>query len=256
MSNYNTETYEIKPQFKYSVAVNSSLSRLKQLADIDIGSETSEFHKAKAIIGYAHQLFTHDGDNEPSSADPLTILREAKAGQSFRCVEYSTLAVGLLWAHEIPARTIGLKTSDVETRQFEAGHVVIEFWSKDYKKWVMCDVQTGIMPTHNEVPLSAYELASYLQAHESIVFMPINRSKLKQDTGFGDNGSYEEWIKEYLCFIDTPLDMTFDNKDRRNQQIVMLVPNDGKYPRSFQGLFDMNALYTHSVKDFYPYQHI
>lgn len=252
MSNYNTETYEINPHFKYSIADNSSLARLRQLADINIGSGTSEFHNAEAIVGYVHQLFAHDGDNEPSSADPLTILSEAKAGQSFRCVEYSILAVGLLWAHRIPARTIGLKTSDVETRKYGAGHVVIEFWSVDYNKWAMCDVQAGIIPTYDKIPISAYELASYLQSNEDVIFSPIKYSRFKQNARYGDKESYKEWIKEYLCFIDTPLDLTLDNGDRRKQQIVMLVPNDKKYPISFQGLFDMNALYTHSVKDFYP----
>lgn len=256
MGAYNTETYEISPHFKYSIADNPSLDSLKQLANIDIKSETSEFSKAEYIIGFSHQLFTHNGDNEPSAADPLTILREAKEGQSFRCVEYSTLAMGLLWAYKIPARTIGLKTCDVEIRKYGAGHVVIEFWCKDYNKLVMCDVQAGIIPKHNEIPISAYELSNYLKFHETITFAPIEHSRFKQNSRYGDKKSYEEWIKDYLCFIDTPLDLTFDIKDRRKQQIVMLVPLDKKYPKSFQGLFDMNALYTHSVKDFYPELHI
>ncbi len=238
-------------QFEYPIQGSPILSELKHLSGIELNSEKSELENAKDIIGYAHSLFTHDGDNNPSSADPLTILKEALAGQSFRCVEYSTLATGLLWANGIPARTIGLKTSDVETREYGAGHVVIEFWSDDLNKWVMSDVQAGLIAESENVPLSAYELRQHLDSGKPVNYIPVTGSKFVPNDPFGERPSYSDWIHEYLYFIDTPTSLTLGNEDKSKEQIAMLIPEGTQPPKTFQGMFEMNALYTHKPQDFY-----
>jgi hypothetical protein len=239
--------------FSYPVQNNPILDDLKRLADVKVDSAKNELEKDRAIIGYAHSLFTHDGDNTPLAADPLTILKEAKAGKSFRCVEYSTLAAGLLWAYGIPARTVGLKTQDVETREYGAGHVVIEFWSHDQAKWIMSDVQAGIIPFYQDKPLSAYELRQTLDEKHAAIYKPVADSRFAgDDAPYGDKQNYSEWIHEYLYFIDTPVELTLGNEDKPRQQIAMLVPDGVKPPEMFQGMFKMNAVYTNSVADFYP----
>ncbi len=252
MEKYNTETIETDFQFQYPIKDDPILIDLKRVAGVQVDSAKSELQNIKDIIGYAHRLFTHNGDSTPSLNDPLTILKEAKAGQSFRCVEYSTLATGLLWANGIPARTVGLKTSDVETREYGAGHVVIEFWSSEFEKWVMCDVQAGIIPQYEDNLLSAYELNQKLGQNDSITYVPVTGSRFSADKPYDDRPNYSDWIREYLYFIDTPVRLTLGNEDKRAQQIAMLVPLGVKPPKMFQGMFEMNAVYTHSVLDFYP----
>ncbi|HVX48072.1 MAG TPA: transglutaminase domain-containing protein [Candidatus Saccharimonadales bacterium] len=110
-------------KFDYPIRNNPTLAELREASGIKTDLTKSTLENAKNIIGYVHNLFSHDGDNTPSSNDPLTILKEAQVGKSFRCVEYSTLAAGLLWASDIPARAVGLKTRDVETREYGAGHL-------------------------------------------------------------------------------------------------------------------------------------
>ncbi len=240
--------------FDYPIAHNPILAELKQITGIELDTSKDELENTKVIIGYVHKLFTHNGDNNPTASDPLTILKEAQAGQSFRCVEYSTLAAGLLWANGIPTRTVGLKTSDVETREYGAGHVVIEFWSKQFNKWVMSDVQAGIIPESEQLPLSAFELAQKVNRNKPVTYTPVAGARFSGIGEYSDRPSYTEWIKEYLYFIDTPVHLTLGNEDKRRQQIVMLVPLGAKPPVTFQGMFKMNALYTSSTKDFYsPY---
>lgn len=227
------------------------LAQLKTLAEIKPDHTNSEIENAKAIIGYAHSLFAHNGDNMPSASDPLTILKEAQKGQSFRCVEYSILAAGLLWAHGIPARTIGLKTSDVETREYGAGHVVIEFWSRDLDKWVMSDVQAGLIVEYEDLPLSAYELKQCLDDKKPPNYIAVPHSSFNPDALYDGKPDYSDWIYEYLYYIDTPVSLTLGNEDRRKQRIVMLVPEGSPLPKTFQGMFEINAQYTHSSKNFY-----
>lgn len=85
MNTYNETTKELDFHFQYPIESNPVLAELRAVASIDL-PDADELEKAKAIIGYAHKLFTHNGGNEPSAADPLTILQEAKSGKSFRCV--------------------------------------------------------------------------------------------------------------------------------------------------------------------------
>ena len=227
------------------------LSELRHLATFEFQSADSTAEKAKIIIGFANGLFSHSGDNCPSADDPVTILKEAQDGQAFRCVEYSTLAAGLLWAYGIPARTIGLKTSDVETRGYGAGHVVIEFWDDQLHKWVMSDVQAGLIAIQSEVPLSAHELKQQLTDNKPVIYVPVAGSSFTQEATYDDMPGYTDWIYEYLYFIDTPLSLALGNGDKADEKIVMLVPPNVRAPKMFQGMFEMNALYTTNAAKFY-----
>jgi hypothetical protein len=250
MAQSTPETAEIPFHFDYPIRNNPILAELKRLSGIEAEPAKSNLENAKDVIGYAHGLFTHDGENVPSSNDPLTILKEAQAGQSFRCVEYSALAAGLLWANGVPARTVGLKTKDVETRKYGAGHVVVEFWDSSHSKWIMSDVQAGIIPMNEDNPLSALELKKQLDDGKPVSYKLVANSKF-QPGAYDDKPSYSDWIREYLYFVDTPTSLTLGDEDRSKQQIVMLVPDDAQPPRVFQGLFEMNAIYTNSPQDFY-----
>jgi hypothetical protein len=248
---YNTDTPEVNFEFKYPVEDDPIFSELRNIADIKLSPTTTELEQCKTVIGYAHNLFAHNGDNEPSSFDPLTIIKEAKAGKSFRCVEYSLLATALLWAYGVPSRMIGLKTSDVETREYGAGHVVIEFWSRERQKWIMCDVQAGIILKADDALLSAFELGQKINQKQPLDYVLVDHSRFIAGP-YDNKPSYVEWVGEYLYFFDTPIETIFAPIDKRKEQIAMLVPLNVAPPKMFQGMFKMNAVYTHSVIDFYP----
>lgn len=251
MPEYNTISSVQTIPFVRPNPADQILEEIKKLAQIEIPSNASEIVRACLLIGYAHSLFTHSGNNLPSANDPLTILKEAQSGQSFRCVEYSLLASALLCAYDIPARLIGLKTSDVETREYGAGHVVIEFWSNDLQKWIMSDVQAGILLDTNSSLLSAFELGEAIHNSKPIGYSQVTWSRFKDSEPYDGHSTYANWIQEYLYFYDTPLEYDFKHKDRSKERIVMLVPEDATPPKMFQGIFAMNVQYTQSVLDFY-----
>jgi len=252
MSVYITDSQEIGVVFKYPDLNDPILEELRKLAKIQLPERTNSIQKAKIIIGYVHGLFKHDSDNKPSVFEPLTIIKEAQRGKSFRCVEYSLLATALLWAYQIPARMIGLKTSDVETREYGAGHIVLEFWSNKLNKWVMSDVQAGVIPTYDGKPLSVLEVRNLLYENNKPSYTLVVGSKFIKDKMFASEADYSKWIEEYLYFMDTAKEVSFAAVDRSKQLIVMLVPLHIKSPKIFQGVFEMNAIYTHSILDFYP----
>lgn len=57
----------------------------------------------------------------------------------------------------LKARIIGLMTKDVETTKYGAGHVLLEAYLDDLKKWALFDGQWDAVPMINNIPLNAVE---------------------------------------------------------------------------------------------------
>ena len=254
MDKYLTDLSEINCTYKYPNIDDPIFDNLRLITQVKLYSKPSNYDRAKAITGYVHNLFTHDGDAIPSSFDPITIINEAQEGKSFRCVEYSFLATTLLWAYDVPARMIGLKTKDVETREYGAGHVVIEFWDSDNNQWTMCDVQAGIIPVYQDKTLSAVALGQAYDRNHPVELSPLPESRFGSTPNFKDNESYMKWIHEYLYFFDTPIrtKLSYSGNEMKAEQRIMLVPIGVNPPEMFQNMFKMNMVYTHSTLDFYP----
>ncbi|TFB07995.1 hypothetical protein E3V08_06165 [Candidatus Atribacteria bacterium MT.SAG.1] len=248
MKSYITDRSEISINFKYPDFNDSLFVELRKMTNINLDN-LSEIDKMREISGYAHSLFSH-GNDKSSLLNPITIIEEARKGKSFRCVEHSFLGAGLLWAYGIPARTIGLKTKDVETREVYAGHYTIEFWNYEFKKWIMIDVQFGIIPKYKEGFLSAFELGEKLDQGLPVKYIPIVKSRFSSEK---NSKEYTEWIHKYLYFFDTFLNLKLNTteENRFSDKRVMLIPLGVNPPKVFQRIFPINAIYTHSVLDFY-----
>lgn len=252
MQKYIIDKPEIDFNFQYPNTNDHIFTELKNITKIDFNIETNELDKVKIIAGYVHNLFSHNGNNKPSSLNPIEIINEARQGKSFRCVEYSYLTTALLWAHNIRARIIGLKTEDMSIRESSAGHVVVEFWNTEFKKWIMIDVQEGVIPKSENILLSAFEFGEKIDKNLAINFITVINSRFST---IKDIGEYINWIRQYLYFFDTPIKNIFSEKlteeDRLKEQKIMLIPIDIEPPKVFQKISPINAIYTHSVLDFY-----
>lgn len=116
-------------RFTYEQNINNvflNMLRGRHQLDEVVKGATSDTEKALRMLHWVHQQWKHNGSNEPSKPDALTILEEAKEGKQFRCVEYGVVATSCLNSIGLPARVMGLKTKDVETTASGAGHVLLE----------------------------------------------------------------------------------------------------------------------------------
>lgn len=209
----------------------------------------TEFEKVQAVTEWVSKLWSHNGDNVPEQSDPLYILDSVtNDGEQYRCVEYGVVISGCLNALGIPSRTIGLKTQDVETREYGAGHVACEAYLKDYEKWVFIDGQWGLIPLMGEVPLNAVQLSEVI----------LHPEKYEESLGFysfldgnGSHKDYCDWILEYLYYFDvTGYTRTADGFEAVS---LMLTPMDSESPEIFQIHYPLEIdIYTHSVPLFYP----
>lgn len=223
---FDSATKNDNYKFIYQTLENSpELSILKTDYKIDSVAQkgTTELEKQLALLAWTNSRWQHNGSNEPSKSDPLTILKEAAAGNKFRCVEYGIVLRSVLAAAGFKARTLALKTKDVEITESGAGHVLTEAWSYTYQKWYLLDGQFNAVPTLNGIPLNAVEFQEAIINKEQYTIINFNgelSKKLKRE--------YLQFVSPYLYYFDFKFDQRDVPANQRfsvnNKNSLMLVP--------------------------------
>ncbi|MFO8000443.1 MAG: transglutaminase-like domain-containing protein [Marinilabilia sp.] len=233
---------------------NDYLSKLRKQYGIDdlVKGQNNDLDKIKSVLDWTNKQWEHNGSNKPSKQDALTILKEAHEGKQFRCVEYGIVATTALNSIGIPARTLGLKTQDVEKVMSGAGHVVTEVYSKEFEKWIFIDPQSNIIPTLNGIPLNGVEFQREIYNKNEKLKLVNKQGELSTE----DSEKYINWVGKYLFYFD----VLFDQKTPDSSNVkkingmtkLTLVPVGHKEPRIFQRKNKIDfSYYTHSLKDFY-----
>ncbi|WP_276498940.1 transglutaminase-like domain-containing protein [Pontibacter litorisediminis] len=222
--------------------------RTKYNLDAIVAGAANDTEKALRMVNWVHQQWQHNGMNEPSSPDALTILAEVKDGKQFRCVEYGIVTTACLNAIGLPARTMGLKMKEVETIEFGGGHVLLEVYLPDLKKWAMLDGQFDVMPVLNNVPLNAVEF-------QQAIANNYNKLEIRSLSG-ASKAQYVNWVYPYLYYFDVRFDnregVAFERETVDGKASLMLVPVGAKIPEVFQRKHKMDRYkYTNSLTDLY-----
>ena len=203
---------------------NPFLAKLRSSYHLDriVAGPGGDLERLHRLTAWVHSRWAHNGSNEPSKGDALTILTEAKLGKEFRCVEYSEVLAAAANAVGIPARVLNIKTEDVETRAGGAGHVVVEAFLPDRRKWVMADGQFGIMPMLGKTPLNAVEFqAALARKNPRLNLGPDPQTSL---------ADYADFVRPYLYYFDAKLKAHYDPDGMVRSAGVMLVPLGAKEP--------------------------
>lgn len=252
---YSMEAPDTLYRFLYSdTLANEYLRELRNTYKLDVlaNSHERELDKILSILDWTSNQWEHNGSNNPSRQDALTILKEAHKGKQFRCVEYGIVATSALNSIGIPARTIGLKTRDVEKVMRGGGHVVTEVFSKEYDKWIFIDPQFDIMPVLNGNPLNGVEFQKEIY-NKNVNLKLINKQGELNKT---DSENYIKWVGKYLFYFDVLFDQSTLNsnnfKSINRMTKLTLVPVGCKEPRIFQRHSKIDySYYTSSLNDFY-----
>ncbi|MGB6034696.1 MAG: transglutaminase-like domain-containing protein [Cryomorphaceae bacterium] len=218
-----------------------ALDQLTEQAD-------SDMDKAMILLNWTCNRWKHNGSNRPKKSDALTILAEVDEGKSFRCVEYGIVLAATLNSVGIPARILELKTKDVETSKYDAGHVVSEAYIPQFNKWVFMDGQVNYIPFLDNVPLNAVEYQNAVVNHrDRLELRNINGTLSKRQAN-----KQIKWVAKYLFYFDTLFDASKSGIKCKGKSKIMLVPLQEKNPTIFQIEYKIdNCLYTNNLKDFY-----
>ncbi|QHJ07044.1 transglutaminase-like domain-containing protein [Hymenobacter busanensis] len=210
--------------------------------DATVAGKTTDLAKAQAVCAWVHGRLQHNGHIPTKKTDPMGILQDAQMEQQVQCEGFGIVLAAALQSVGIPARPLYLKTADSETRGQAAGHVATEAWLREQQKWVLVDAQWDVIPTQDGTPLNAVELQRALTSDAANL-----RGLTSTDAKWK---FYFKWLKEYLYYLDTPLDNRFGSKT--STAGLMLVPVGAKKPVVFQRTTRLhNIRYTHSVATFY-----
>lgn len=249
-------TNEMNKQIRFIYSDSADNTFLRQLRN-DYGLQDlisvckNDLERVFKVMKWTSSQWNHSGNNTPSKNDAITILKEAKEGSRFRCVEYAIVLSSALNSIGIKSRVLALKTKMVETTEYGAGHVLTEVYLREYEKWIMADPQFNLVPFYENTPLNAVEFQNCIASGKEIKLYnldgPVNKiSELL----------YKQFIPKYLYYFD----ISFDNRqglDSEKLKIdgkskLMLVPIGSKNPVIFQIIEKIdNCIYTNSIADFY-----
>ncbi|GAA4381406.1 hypothetical protein GCM10023186_20810 [Hymenobacter koreensis] len=241
---YTATTDASAHTFQYGSPTDAYLETMRDRYGLDrvVAGKTTDLAKAQAICAWVHGRLNHNGHIPTKKTDPMGILQDAQAEQEVQCVGFGIVLAAALQAVGIPARPLYLKTADSETRGSAAGHAATEAWLSEQQKWVLVDAQWDVIPTLGGTPLNAVELQQALATgNEDLRGLTTTNAKWK---------FYFKWLKDYLYYLDTPLDNRFGAK--MSTAGLMLVPEGAKKPVVFQRTTRLHNLrYTHSPTTFY-----
>lgn len=255
------ENTNVNPEYKFRYADTSKNEYLRNLRlnyelDKIVANHNADFEKIKAIVDWTSKQWQHNGSNVPSASDPLTILKEAKEGKMFRCVEYGIVSSAALSSIGFPSRVLALKTADVSTVKFSAGHVVAETYSKELDKWIFIDAQFNAIPVVNDIPLNAVEFQKAIHEKNDNLKIVSKQGDFSEQ----EKENYIKWISKYLYYFD----IKFDNECKfdtnritiMGKRSLMLVPLKADKPTVFQRKYPIDyCLYTTNLNDFYQKPH-
>jgi len=249
---FSSYSYSCHVQLKWSTLDRSYGQKVLDtfgITSVAAPCET-ELQKVFAITKWVHQLGSHSVDAISARPDALAIVADGLENKKFRCVEYSIVLHACLNAIGIPARIIKLKTADCESREFAAGHVVVEAFVNPLGKWIMIDPQENTVPIVQGVPLHTWELKNALNSNSKLQFV--------SSIGIidGENSKrYKAFIEPYLFYIQTDIENSYT--PRLGQESLMLVPEGAPCPKFFQKKYPLlNVTYISSVESFYQIPNI
>ena len=148
----------------YYLPLPSSLNKpefqnLKQFVHQEYGENAlTEPLNFLRIMDWVSSRWVHDGSISSSTMNSLEILKAAKSGRNFSCIEYAKVMSDILTAHGYISRVVGITTSNIAYGSIGEGHAVSEVWSNTLRKWIFIDPQFSIHAKYKGQFLNFYEM--------------------------------------------------------------------------------------------------
>ncbi len=196
------------------------------------------------LMQWVSNQWDHNGWNAaPDSLTSLDILTSAKTeGVQYRCVEYGKVLHDILLSFGYVARTVGLKSVNVDYGGAGMGHVATEVWSNKLQKWIFLDPQFNIYAAYQKEPLNIYEIYK-LKANgkfDKIKFVhPDTSLSQKEDE------NYANFLKNYLGYVDIA-----QNLNNTKYNLILKLEGKREY-LTFQAFPMSNNIFTTNFKDLY-----
>ncbi len=179
-----TNQHRLRSSLNYVKTINDY--RLVYDEDIKLASSRETIKEALTIAYYIFELKQNKKRKTWITENPIKIY-EIYRNDNFvgSCYNDAILFNFLAKNLNINSRIVEFASSDGLGGN---GHTINEFYSDEYKKWIMIDVNLGIMFfDFNKTPLSAYEVRRYALSSKNVedflskvVLLKLNRNVSKK----------------------------------------------------------------------------
>lgn len=191
--------------------------RLRQLLvreglDRVLADATSEFDGVLRLKEWVAAQFPHSDPSPYPPWDAIIVLDMIRAGVTGGfCAQYAHVMVQALAGMGVPARYI-----EIGTKANPYAHYLFEYWSNQFNKWVVLDVDFNLHFERNGVPMSA------LEVHDALVTNTTSSVTVVDGTVRSGHPSSADWpvrtmeLYYYLRFhlkadhVSAPAEEPFD----------------------------------------------
>lgn len=200
------------------------------------------------IMDWVSSRWVHDGSISSSTMNSLEILKAAKSGRNFSCIEYAKVMADILTALGYISRVVGITTSNIAYGSIGEGHAVSEVWSNTLKKWIFIDPQFSIHAKYKGQFLNFYEMYE------------LKKKGKYQDIEFEVSESYcrvnrrdrKDIIKEYKEFLSQYFSYMMIDILKDGESILLIYGLDGKDQfLTSQGGNGKKSIFTDNIHDMY-----
>lgn len=180
--------------------LNKNLKNLNRTYKVDeiIKESQNEMDKVLKVVDILKSIVNYDDVPDSIGNDGYSILKEKGENRKVSDRDMALIARDLILISGNKARIGVLRGKD---SQFNSNHsyYVVEYWNKEYNKWIMIDFKDKGYMLNKDIPLSVVEI--------------IN-SDLKEMIYVGNSTQkkYKNKIKGYLNTYSIPIDNTTDFK--------------------------------------------
>ena len=202
------------------------------LDDLKI-KKTSDPEMFFELMAWVSSQWQHNGWNEADkSLTALNILKNARAGEQYRCVEYGKVLKDVLLSFGYISRTVALRHVDVAYGGGGMGHVATEVWSNNLQKWIFLDPQFNVYASYKDNVLNVYDIYRLKERGEfsKIDFFNVNTRKPHE--------TYHKFITNYLGYL-----VVMQQRNGVKYGLSLQMEGKGEY-LTFQSMPRGNEMFT------------
>lgn len=200
--------------------------------------KASEIELFKQLLYWVNEQWKHNGWN--AAAPHLSarrIVKNARKGANYRCVEYAKVLKDALVSLGFVARIVNVKSAEVAYGGAGMGHAAVEVWSNERQKWMFLDPQFGAYARYKGEILNYYEIFSLRKkGYFDQIDFSVKSSKI---------GEYKSFLSHYFGYLA----VYFKLENKRHILNLKLNAQTDFY--TFQAQPLENNLFTKDPEDLY-----
>ncbi|GET31526.1 hypothetical protein PbJCM13498_03890 [Prolixibacter bellariivorans] len=233
---YNTVS--VSPEKSEEYMKLKDYAMMESNVTANISTESAFFFD---MMNWVSNQWEHNGWKTGDSLSSYEILQNAKNGEKYRCVEYARVLNDVLLACGHTSRVVSLKNSNSAYGGAEMGHVAVEAWSNELKKWIFLDPQFNVYLTYNGIALNIYEI---FKAREGGYLQEVKVRSGNATKNISKDG-YLDFLTNYLGYISIR-----QTDDSLQYELALMLEGKNEY-LTFQSLPWGKTVFTDNYKELY-----